>query len=127
MNSSDLNDTLNGTASVQALADKISSDVTQYALLLKKNSSCIHLNFIEDKEIHLSNSSVRKLLSEVLSGNLSNIDLAYISDCLTLGETVSFENENLEDIIFALADPEINGGFKKPEEISAILQTIGEA
>lgn len=124
MNTSDLNDTLNGQVSGQALAEKISSDVTQYALLLKKKGSTIPLNFIEDKEIFLSRSSIGKLFGEVLSGNLSNVDLAYICDCLTLGESVFFETENLKDIIFDLADPEINGGFKKTEEIADLLNRL---
>ena len=121
MNASDLNDTLNGITSGKTLAEIISKEVEIYKLLFQKKGSSISLYFNEDKVITLSSSSIKKLLNETYNGNLSNVHLAYICDCLTLGEKVVYESEFLENLIFSLADPEINGGFKKPEEISSLL------
>ena len=121
MNASDLNDTLNGITSGKTLAEIISKEVEIYKLLFQKKGSSISLYFNEDKVITLSSSSIKKLLNETYNGNLSNVHLAYICDCLTLGEKVVYESEFLENLIFSLADPEINGGFKKPEEISNLL------
>ena len=121
MNASDLNETLNGITSGKTLAEIISKEVEIYKLLFQKKGSSISLYFNEDKVITLSSSSIKKLLNETYNGNLSNVHLAYICDCLTLGEKVVYESEFLENLIFSLADPEINGGFKKPEEISSLL------
>ncbi|HEV8506051.1 MAG TPA: hypothetical protein VGQ53_11645 [Chitinophagaceae bacterium] len=125
MNTSDLENALNGYSSAQTLADKISKEVEEYKLLLKKAGSSIPLRFNEDKGIFPSNSSIRKLLKETFEGALSNAHLAYICDCLTLGERVLFESDDLKDLIFDLADPEINGGFKTPEEIAYLLNKLG--
>jgi hypothetical protein len=124
MNTSDLDNALNGYSSGQVLAEKISNEVEEYKLLLNKTGSSIPLRFNEDKEIFLSNSSIKKLLKETYEGNLSNVHLAYICDCLTLGERVLFESEVLKEMIFDLADPEINGGFKTPEEIADLLNKL---
>ena len=126
MNSSDLENALNGYSSVQTLADKISKEVEEYKLLLKKVGSSIPLRFNEDKGIFLSNSSIKKLLKETFEGTLSNAHLAYICDCLTLGERVLFESDDLKELIFDLADPEINAGFKTPEEIAYLLNKFGK-
>ena len=125
MNTSDLNDTLNGNISGKRLAEKIFYEVEEYKLKLKKTGSTIPLYFNEDKEIMLSRSSIKKLLNETLEGNLGSAHLAYIADCLTLGEKVNYEYENLREIIFDIADPEINGGFRKPDEILVYLSKIG--
>jgi len=126
MNASDLDNALNGYSSGQTLADKISKEVEEYKLLMKKTGSSIPLRFNEDKGIFLSNFSIRKLLKETFEGTLSNVHLAYICDCLTLGERVLFENNDLKELIFNLADPEINGGFKTPEEINYLLNKLGK-
>ena len=127
MNTSDLDNALNGDSFGHTLADKISNEVDEYKLLLKKTGSSIPLRFNEDKEIYLSNSSIKKLLKATHDGNLSNVHLAYICDCLTLCERVLFESEDLKEMIFDLADPEINGGFKTPEEIADILNKLSKA
>ena len=69
----------------------------------------------------MENSTVVKLLEETISGNLTNIELAYICDCLTLAENIEFQNEHVQDIIFKVADPEINGGFKTEKELKSLL------
>ena len=124
MNTSDLDNALNTASSTITLGKILSKEVSEYVLLSQKKGASIPIYFNEDKEITISNSSVRKLLSETINGNLSNIHLAYICDCLTLGEKVTFENEEIEDLIFALADPEINGGYKNLEELQNRIDNL---
>ena len=124
MKASDFNNTLNGGISAKTIAEQISLEVADYARLMQIKGSTIPLYFHEDQEIILTNSSLGKLLSETHLGNLTNIDLAYICNCLTLGERVTFDNEYLEDMVFELADPEINGGFRSPEEILSLLTKL---
>jgi hypothetical protein len=124
MNASDLIDTLNGNITGQILADKISQEVEQYLSLLQKKGTTIPILFNEDKDVFLTNYYVQTLLNEVYKRNLSNVALAYICDCLTLGEKVLFENETLSEMIFEIADPEINGGFKSSDEIKHLLHKL---
>jgi hypothetical protein len=126
MNTSDLESALNSDSFEQTLADKIHNEVEKYKLLLKKTGSSIPLRFNEDKGIILKYSSIKKLLRATQEGKLSNVHLAYICDCLTLGERVVFESEEVKEIIFDLADPEINGGFKTPEEIAYLLNNLNK-
>ncbi len=121
MNSSDLNRFFNNELSGKALALKIKVEVLEYAVLLKKKGSCINLRFTEDQDLLLTAISFKKLLFEILSGSLSNIHLAYICDCITLGERIDIPNERLNDLIFGIADPEINGGYKSDAEINAFI------
>lgn len=84
----------------------------------------ISLIFDEDEELLLNDTSIKKLLQETLSGSLSNVDLAYICDCLTLGERVDYESEEAKNIIFEIADPEINGGYKSDEELKSMINAL---
>jgi hypothetical protein len=77
--------------------------------------------FEEDEEVIIDNSAIRKLLQETIDGSLSSIALAYICDCLTLGEKVDFKNEEAQDIVYQIADPEINGGFKTEVELKQLM------
>ncbi len=124
MKASDLYNSLNGLTSGETLSKLISNEVDTYKSLLQKKGSSIPLHFNEDKDIALTTSFVRKLLNETQEGNLSNIHLAYICDCLTLGENVTFENEVIKDIIYEIADPEINGGFKNTDEILSLIDKL---
>jgi hypothetical protein len=124
MKSSELNGLLNGSFSGEDLHRLIKDEVSNYSLLMKKKGSTIPLRFYEDEEIFLKNSNFTKLLLGTLSGGLSNIHLAYICDCLSLGEEVHFENEKLKDLVFGIADPEINGGYKKDSEIKEFIADL---
>ncbi len=113
-----------GVSSSDNLKKIIQEEVSSYSKLLQKKGSTIPLLFNEDEEIILDNSAVKRLLQETLSGRFSNVDLAYICDCLTLGEKVLINDERTKDIIFEIADPEINGGFKSDFELRDIIDGI---
>jgi hypothetical protein len=122
MKASELISLINGISTGYNLKPAIQGEVASYAELLKKKGSSIPLIFDEDAEVIIDNSAIQTLLSETLSGRLSNVDLAYICDCLTLGEKVNFPNEKVQDIIFEIADPEINGGFKSDTELEHLIE-----
>jgi hypothetical protein len=67
---------------------------------------------------------MKRLLNETLVGHLTAIHLAYICDCLTLLENITFENDLIQDIIFSIADPEINGGFKNNKDLEEIIKKL---
>ena len=124
MKTSELLDFINGKMSSEQFKLTLAGDVKTYESLLKKKGSSIPLHFIEDRELVLDTAVVKTLLQETCNGKISNVDLAYICDCLTLGEIVRFENEVVEDIIFEIADPEINGGFKNEQDVKNYLQRL---
>lgn len=124
MNSSDLDDFLNSDLSSKIFADKIAKEVADYTVLMTKKGATIPIHFHEDRDIVISKSTMAKLLTETLQGNISSIALAYICDCLTLGEHITFDDEHVEDLVFDLADPEINGGFKTQTDLTKLLNEM---
>lgn len=124
MKSSDLNAMLYDTISTAIFVENICYEIEQYIKQLRKEGSAVPMYFNEDVEIILSKSLLTKMLNETLSGGLSKLHLAYISDCLTLGERVSFENEFIREIIFEIADQEIHGQFPVKGEIISYLNRI---
>lgn len=125
MKTSDLINFFNGVISGDDLRSLIIKESSNYETLMKKEGSTIPMIFEEDENVFIGNDSLKRLLSETLFGPLTNIDLAYICDNLTMGENVEFENQSVQNIVFEFADPEINGGYKTSEEIKNILQQIG--
>lgn len=117
MKSSDLKQLLLGISSGDILKVKIEEEVTNYRKLLDKKGSSVPIIFNEDEEILLDNAGIQRLLEETLSGRLSNVDLAYICDCLTLADKVHFKDEYVEDIVFEIADTEIPTEFKSDTEL----------
>ena len=124
MISQQLNDYLNEVISVDLFKNTISEEVANYESLQKKKGSSINLYYDDLEIIHLKNSNVVKLLEETISGKLTNIELAYICDCLTLAENIEFENDQIHEFIFEIADPEINGGFKTEMQLKWILESF---
>lgn len=124
MKSSDLNNLFNGLSTGIDLKKVIQEEVTSYGELMKKRGSSIPLILDEDEEITLNISAIVKLMQETLSGRLNNVDLAYICDCLTLGEKVDYTDEKAKDIVFEIADPEINGGFKSDLDLNNFIDFL---
>ncbi len=54
------------------------------------------------------------------------MNLAYICDCLTVRELVNFENDKVEDLVFAIADPEINGGYQTRRDLESIINFLAK-
>lgn len=99
-------------------------EIEDYSKLMTKRGSSIPLYFFEDKELFCMRYFIMTLLDKTIIGELNNVQLAYICDCLTIGEKVSFENESIEDIIFGILDPEINGGYKSIHELTLIKSSL---
>ena len=124
MKSSDLNHFLLGNLNATTLKSIIDTDVEKYEASLKVPQSIINLNYHEDAEILLDAVKTSRLLTETVSGVFTSLHLAFICDCLTLSENITYENEQLKDIVFSFADSEINCGFKTEEEIREIIKAL---
>lgn len=124
MKASDLNNFLQGISTVETLKQIIEEEVSTYKELMNNKGSAIAISFDEDEETVLDSPAIKKLLQETLSENLSNIYLAYICDCLTLGENVDFKDVLTHNIVFEIADPEINGGYKTKAELNQLIERL---
>jgi hypothetical protein len=124
MKSSIINLFLQKKFSLDSFKEAFNSEVEEYERLLKVTGSTIPLYLEEDEELYISKVGFIHLLEQFNVENLSTAYLAYICDCLSLAEDLRCENEELKEIIFELADPEINGGYKSDGEIKAIILKI---
>jgi hypothetical protein len=124
MKSSELNEILHGKLSGKDLRSKIDSEVSSYTKLMEKKGASIPIIFNEDAEIIINQVAIKILLQATIIGHLTNVHLAYICDCLTLGEKVNFENEKVKDLVFEIADPEINGDYKSNSELEVYIKSI---
>ncbi|AWA31108.1 hypothetical protein HYN48_13980 [Flavobacterium magnum] len=124
MNASTLNKILKDGSKIQLLKTEINAEVFAYEKLMQKTGSTISLHFIEDESTFLNTQGLLNLINQTLNGSLNNIELAYICDCLTLVENLEFENNKVKEVVFEIADPEINGGYKSVEELKSITKSL---
>ncbi len=120
MTAKDLNELLDNKITVDDFTLSIADEVENYRTLMNKKGSTIDLRFQEDENILLDKLKFKKLLDLAIDGRLSSIALAYICDCLTLADKLAVD-EKTKDLIFELADPEINGGYKDKKELKNII------
>lgn len=126
MKSSEINSLLSTDISTLAFKDIIAADVKVYSKLLTKKGSTIPLNFTDDQNVALDRSKFLNLLKYTIDGQLSNIELAYICDCLTLVDEIACSDVDVINIIHDLADPEINGGFRTTAQLKQIMSALLE-
>ena len=126
MTSSALNLLITGRISGNDFSALLADEITTYGTLIKKMGAGIPLIFNEDEAIAIDHVWLKGLLKEVLTGSLNTMELAYICDCLTLGERVTYSDWKLKDIIFEIADPEINGGFSTISEIEVLIHQLNK-
>ena len=124
MKSSQLNALIAGHLTGKSLSGLLVDEVSSYANLSEKRGATIPLRFVEDEDVVINQVGIKRLLQETLIGHLTNIDLAYICDCLTLGDRVEFNTEGLKTLVFEIADPEINGGYKSNAELQSLINNI---
>ena len=124
MNATDFNLFLSGKISPEKFRVLIDTEVTNYFKLMSKKGTTIDLRFLEDESIYLDGYKFKKLLNSIVSGELSNVHLAYICDCFSLADDVTFETDQIKEFVLELADPEINGGFKQMKELAQMASKI---
>ncbi|AWI26813.1 hypothetical protein [Flavobacterium pallidum] len=124
MNASTLNIVLKDESKIQLLKTEINAEISAYEKLMQKTGSSINLYFNEDESTFLNTQGLSNLINQTLNGSLNNVELAYICDCLTLAENSEFENDLAKEIVFEIADPEINGGYKSIEELKILAKSL---
>jgi hypothetical protein len=124
MKSSDLNNLLTGVDTGKELQKAIQDEVASYSNLMKKQGASNPIYFWEDHEILITVVGLERLLRATIEGNLSTVSLSYVCDCLTLGEKIGYQKENLMEIVHEIADSEINHAFQTIEDIRHLIARL---
>jgi hypothetical protein len=125
MKSSTINSFFTQKISPIEFSKLINSEVVDYERQMSKVGSSVSLYLEENEPINIDKNGLIHLLTSTTLGKLNNIELAYICDCFTLAEEIHYESEDIKDVIFDLADPEINGGYKSNTKLEEIISTLG--
>ena len=124
MNATDFNLFLGGKISPDKFRALINTQITNYLKQITNKETTMDLHFLEDESIHLDALKFKALLNLIVSGELSNVHLAYICDCFAMADKVTFETDQIKEFVFELADPEINGGFRQMKELELMASKI---
>jgi hypothetical protein len=123
MTTRDLNRLLHDKLTVEEFKTLLADEVDNYGRLMNQKGSTIDLRLYENEEITFDKLKFTKLLDLVITGQLSNIHLAYICDCLTLADKLRTD-EKIKSLIFEIADPEINGGYLDKKTLTDMVSKI---
>ena len=124
MKFSDLNLYYNNSLSIKDFLEIIELETSNYIEKMQKTGSSIQLHIIEDENLFIDNIRIIKLLEDIINNNYNLAILCYICDCLDLGEKIEFANPLVEEIIFDLADPEIN--YPSKEKIISKIDLLNQ-
>jgi hypothetical protein len=124
MKATDLNLLFAGVDTGAKLSSSIRAETSEYSDLIKKRGSTIPISFDEEDHILVDETALANLFRAILTNKLSNTDLAYICDCLTLCENIEYSNDNVKNIVFDSADPEINGGLLNYSQVKELLDAV---
>ena len=80
---------------------------------LKKGASCAISGTHEDFRFIFNNSHVRKLCRAYLEGQFNAWELEYLCNLIELSEAFLMENDDVEDAVFLLSSPDVNGEINR--------------
>ena len=111
---------LKNEISVDIFRGTIQNEVEEYEKKLKKKGSSAIIHVDEDYSLYFTAHNLVQLCRHYLDNDLSDSDIYYIADCLTLSESVSFENSELFDLLGEITDPDSNGRLTKGKALLII-------
>lgn len=113
----DLNKYFKGEITASRLNEILSSEVEAYKIALgkKKNSIPIYISPIQRKGvlIKLNKLEFKKLCDDYLNDSLTEFDIYYIADVISLSQNIEMVNEEVEELFFVIGDPVVNGPISK--------------
>jgi len=109
-----LKDYLNQNIPADFLMGKILSEVEDYKKLHSLQGTSINLN-VENKDLNIfvNKKSVLILCRDYLEEKITKETLQYLAEIIEAAKGVQYANKEMEDIIFVLANPEINYPMNK--------------
>ncbi|MBA3673951.1 MAG: hypothetical protein H0W75_03185 [Chitinophagaceae bacterium] len=122
MNLTDINKFFKEEIPASVLKSIIAQEVQNYTLNLQKLGFSAEVYLIEDMDFYFGKSKLKKLCSVFLDSLLSVDEIAYIADAILLSNSVTFENEEIRDILETFTDPAIQGKLSQHYVISLLSQ-----
>lgn len=114
-----------GSISASQLAKEINDEVIVHRKKISVRGSSAPIEAICDTSFAVRAEDVSKTIRAVLSGALTKHDMQYVFELLLLLESVTFENETVNDLVFEFSDEVINGQItpSRLEEALKVLET----
>lgn len=112
--------------SCDAMTQEISEEVATYSKsrIDKGGSTQLYVD-VEGCELRLKIDDIAKLCRDYLNEQINNETLQYIAEVLEQSEAVEIESKDVEDIVYVLANPEINYPLNK--ELVSVIEKWNEA
>ncbi|MEP7147803.1 MAG: hypothetical protein ABI857_02880 [Acidobacteriota bacterium] len=102
----------------------IESEIEVYKnALAKKGASAPVIGTNDDFQYVIKREDVQKLCDLYLAGQLDEWHLNYIANLIELSSSFSMESKRVEEAVFDLSSPEINGDINA-ERIRIILESL---
>lgn len=120
MKLSRLNNLFNSSIIPEDFKSDISKEVAEYRKKLEIKGTSVALNIQEDSSLYFTQDKLIKLCVFYIDQVFTGTEISYISDCLTLSDSVSFENEELEEILDEIVELEAIGKLNREEALSII-------
>ncbi len=112
---------LEGQATVVEVKRVIAVPMAAYRENLRKVGSSRPIVIDRDERIfQIEARHVKRLCEEYLCGNLDEIEVDYLATAIQLIPELSYASEAVEDAIFLISDPEVNGPLSK----SLVLEVL---
>ena len=113
-----------GKISVTEVVNDITPEVESFRIAsMTKGSSMSVYGTNENFHFTVRPQDIKYLCSLYLSGELNEWHLEYLSNLIELSDSVTYENDDLADVIFELSSPEINSPIT-PEVVSRIHESL---
>jgi hypothetical protein len=114
-----------GSISASQLAKEINDEVIVHRKKISVRGSSAPIEAICDTSFAVRAEDVSMTIRAVLSGALTKHDMQYVFELLLLLESVTFENETVNDLVFEFSDEVINGQItpSRLEEALKVLET----
>lgn len=106
--------------SVDEIVNEINSEVESFRIArLKKGSSSPVFGRNEKFYFRVRRKDIRKLCDMYLQGKFDEWHLEYLCNLIEMSDAFSFDEDEIEDALFELSSPEINGmiNFEKVRDI----------
>ena len=114
---------LRNKVNIEEFKVDIQVEVREYSRKLRQRGNSASIKIDEDSNLYFGKNDLLQLCKYYLDNSLSDIDISYIADCLTLSDSVSFENDELRELLEGITDPEVNGQVTK-KRILSIIATV---
>lgn len=96
------------------LKELIGDRVSEFKKALSKKGASAPIQMETEGEMFIvENDQVRRLCDDYLNENLTEFDVDYLASALELSEDFVFASKVVEEAVFFLANPEINGTLSK--------------